>query len=296
MSGDNGLAPGWEWTDIESIAATSTGGTPSRRRPEYFGGSIPWVKSGELGDRVVVETEETITQEGLNSSSAKVFPEGTLCIALYGATVGKLGILGMDATTNQAVCGIFLPREVDTRYAYYFLMSIRSDLIRQGKGGAQSNISNTIVRATRLPFAPQSEQVRIVAKIEELLSDLDAGVAALERAKANLKRYRAAVLKAAVEGHLTKGWRSENPDVEPAPELLDRILVERRERWETEQLAKYEEKGKKPPKGWKEKYKEPAEPDVDGLPELPEGWCWASGEQLFDWSIRERDDVMDLVD
>ncbi len=105
-------------------------------------------------------------------------------------------------------------------------------------------------------------------------------MAALERAKANLKRYRAAVLKAAVEGQLTEDWRAEHPDVEPASELLRRILVERRKNWEAEQLAKYEEKGKQPPKGWKEKYKEPAGPDTAGLPDLPAGWTCAAIDQI----------------
>lgn len=113
--------------------------------------------------------------------------------------------------------------------------------------------------AEEFPFAyPDIEsQEQLVAKLDELFSDLDAGVTALERAKANLARYRAAVLKAAVEGKLTKEWRRENPDVEPASELLKRVLRERRTVWEGEQLAKYAAKGKRPPSGWREKYKEP---------------------------------------
>ena len=101
-----------------------------------------------------------------------------------------------------------------------------------------------------------------MAAIEQQFSRLDAGVAALERAQEKLKRYRTAVLKAAVEGRLTEAWREANPDVEPAPELLERILEERRERWERDQLAAYEKKGKKPPKNWRSKYKEPAAPDT----------------------------------
>ena len=132
----------------------------------------------------------------------------------------------------------------------------------------------------RFGLAPLSEQHRIVAKIESLLSQLDKGVAALERAEANLERYRASVLKTAVEGRLTEQWRRENPPKEPGEELLQRILVERRTRWEEEQLAKFAAKGRKPPKYWKTKHKEPAAPDTDTLPELPQGWCWASLEAL----------------
>ena len=111
---------------------------------------------------------------------------------------------------------------------------------------------------------PLNEQRRIVAKIDELFSDLDAGVAALERARANLKRYRAAVLKAAVEGKLTEQWRAEHPATEPASKLLERILAERRKKWEVDQLAKYAAAGKTPPKDWREKYVEPAGPDASG--------------------------------
>ena len=102
----------------------------------------------------------------------------------------------------------------------------------------------------------------------------------MERAKANLKRYRAAVLKAAVEGKLTEQWRAEHPNVEPASKLLERILQERRKKWEADQLAKFASAGKEPPKNWKSKYVEPTPPDATDLPELPEGWCWASVEQL----------------
>jgi type I restriction enzyme S subunit len=131
-----------------------------------------------------------------------------------------------------------------------------------------------------VPVAPSREQIRIANKLEELLSDVDAGAAALERAGGNLKRYRAAVLKAAVEGRLTEKWRAAHPNVEPASKLLERILAERRKRWEEAQLKKYSDKGQAPLKGWKQKYPEPVSPDIEGLPELPTGWCWASLDQL----------------
>jgi type I restriction enzyme S subunit len=271
----------WIWSRIEDVATTATGGTPSRSISEYFGGRIPWVKSGELGDGHVFETEETLSELGLQSSNAKLFPKGTLCIALYGATVGKLGILEVDAATNQAVCGLFLPAEVDRDFVFHYLASIRRSLIEQGKGGAQSNISNGLVRQTWIPIAPLNEQRRIVAKIDELFSDLDAGVAALKRAKANLKRYRDAVLKAAVEGKLTEEWRATHPTNEPASALLARILKERRQKWEAEQLARFTAAGKEPPKNWRDKYVEPAAPETTGLPELPDGWCWANVGQLI---------------
>ena len=132
----------------------------------------------------------------------------------------------------------------------------------------------------RVPLAPLPEQHRIVAKIELLFAKLVEGIAALKRAEANLERYRASVLKAATEGRLTERWRRQNPPEETGEELLRRILAERQMRWETEQLAKFEAKGKKPPKNWKAKYKEPVTPDTSGLPGLPDGWCWATVDQV----------------
>ena len=149
----------------------------------------------------------------------------------------------------------------------------------QGAAG-QLRVPRKWLEAQRIPRPPLPEQRRIVAKIEELFSELDAGVAALERAQGKLERYRASVLKGAVEGRLTEQWRKENPPEETGEYLLKRILAERRKSWEEEQFAAFETKGKRPPAGWREKYKEPEGADTRGLPELPEGWCWGTVEQI----------------
>ncbi len=125
-------------------------------------------------------------------------------MALYGATVGKLGILTRPAATNQAVCAIFPPPDLDTKFLFWFLRFKRSELIAQAVGGAQPNISQGIVRDLKIPLLPLDQQKRIVAEIEKQFSRLDEAVANLKRVKANLKRYKAAVLKAAVEGRLVE--------------------------------------------------------------------------------------------
>lgn len=167
-------------------------------------------------------------------------------------------------------------------YVASFLQSSTywASITDKSAGIAVPNVNAKKLETIELPIAPANEQARIVAKIEELFSDLDAGVASLERARANLKRYRAAVLKAAVEGRLTEQWRKAHPNVEPASKLLERILAERRKKWEEAHLARFATAGKASPKGWKEKYPEPAKPDFEGLPDLPEGWCWGGLEQL----------------
>lgn len=131
------------------------------------------------------------------------------------------------------------------------------------------------------PLPPLPEQHRIVAEIEKQFSRLDEAAAGLKRIQANLKRYRASVLKSAVEGKLTAEWRKQHPDIEPAEQLLQRILKERRAHWEQAELEKMQAAGK-PPKDdkWKQKYKEPVKPDVSGLTALPEGWVWVTPEQL----------------
>ena len=195
----------WKETELGKIAFTTSGGTPSRKNENYYsGGTIPWVKSGELEFGTITKTEEFITQAGIDNSSSKIFPKGTLLIALYGATIGKLSFLGIDAATNQAVCGIFENDTVDLKYLYYFLLFQRPNLVRQGIGGAQPNISQTILKKLMVPYPKEkSEQERIVAKIEELFSELDNGVETLKKIKQQLAVYRQAVLKEAFEGKFT---------------------------------------------------------------------------------------------
>ncbi len=199
------------WIEIElgKVCFTTSGGTPSRKIPEYYQGSIPWVKSGELNHNVIRETEEHISEEAVKNSSAKVFPEGTLLIALYGATIGKLAILGIPATTNQAVCGIYQNGLFETKFLFNYLFHKKQKLIKQSAGGAQPNISQTILKKLPVLIAPLPEQRAIVAKIEQLFSELDNGIANLKAAKAKLEIYRQAVLKKAFEGELTKEWRAE---------------------------------------------------------------------------------------
>ncbi len=218
------LPDGWCWATVEQFASTASGGTPDRREDGYFGGGIPWVKSGELKDGTVLASAETISGQGLASSSAKVFPAGTLCIALYGATVGKLGLLRMDAATNQAVCGILSPISALPNYLYFFLRALRPRLIRSGKGGAQPNISQQIVRQTPVALPPLPEQEAIIAA-------LDAQLSVVQQASDRLLRncldaavhLRQSVLKRAFEGGLVP----QDPADEPASVLLERIRAER---------------------------------------------------------------------
>lgn len=194
----------WIFSKLGEVCQTTSGGTPSRKVSEYYKGSIPWVKSGELNYNVITETEEYISEIAVKNSSAKVFPKGTLLIALYGATIGKLAFLGVDAATNQAVCAIFKNKIFESRFLYYLLFYKKQDLIKKGVGGAQPNISQTILKNIEIPIVPLPEQRAIVSKIEQLFSELDNGIANLRLAQEQLKVYRQAVLKKAFEGDVTK--------------------------------------------------------------------------------------------
>ncbi|VAW31697.1 Type I restriction-modification system, specificity subunit S [hydrothermal vent metagenome] len=276
----------WAETTLEKVATWGSGGTPSRRTPEYFQGEIPWVKTGELVSKYIFDTEEKITEKAIANSSAKIFPTGSIGIAMYGATIGKLSIWGMDASTNQA-CAVGLPIQelLDKEFLYYYLASQKGKLIKAGKGGAQPNISQGILKSWPIFLPPLNEQRRIVAKIERLFGELDAGVASLELAQAQLKTYRQALLKHAFEGKLTAQWRKENGDkLETADTLLQRIQVERQARQEEKmaawqaQVKTWEANGKpskKPRKPRPLKTLPPLTPQERAdLPELPAGWAW----------------------
>ena len=152
---------------LKDVAETTSGGTPVRSVSEYYGGRIPWIKSGELNDGFIEMTDEFITDEGLRNSSAKIFPKGTLLVALYGATVGKTGILKIDAASNQAVCSVIpKTREITTRFLFWFFRYKRPEFLKNSFGGAQPNISQRILRETRLPIPEIELQLKICDFLE----------------------------------------------------------------------------------------------------------------------------------
>lgn len=218
------LPEGWEWTRLGNVCGTTSGGTPLRSTEDYYGGSINWIKSGELEDGIITKAEETITEKGLKNSSAKIFPKGTLLIALYGATVGKTGLLDIDAATNQAVCGIFSPDSIiQLNYLWYYLKSKRDDLIGKSFGGAQPNISQEIVRDLKLPLPPYNEQKRIVEKIENYFARADEIAKAVEEAQKHSDRMTQSILSKAFRGELVP----QDPSDKPASVLLERIKSEK---------------------------------------------------------------------
>lgn len=160
---------GWEVKKLGEVCKTTSGGTPPKGRDEYYnGGNIPWLRSGEVDKMNITETELFITDLGLQNSSAKWFPENTVVVAMYGATVGQVGILRCKMTTNQAICGIFPNENFFPIYLYHFLLSKKQEYLKIATGGAQANISQNIIRDTDVCLPPIEKQQEFASKIEAI--------------------------------------------------------------------------------------------------------------------------------
>ena len=209
----------WCWTTLGEIGTWQAGATPSRAQKDYYGGNIPWLKTGDLTDGYIYEIPETITNKALEETSVKLNPTGSVLIAMYGATIGKIGILTFPATTNQACCACVDYKVVTQKYLFYFLLSHKEEFIRLGGGGAQPNISKEKIVETFIPIPPIAEQGRLVNEIEKLFSL----VGMLDSNTDKLRRYIALekenILHLAITGKLLP----QEPADEPAITLLKKI-------------------------------------------------------------------------
>ncbi|MDQ0658578.1 restriction endonuclease subunit S [Paenibacillus sp. W2I17] len=266
---------------IEEIAESTSGGTPKRGINEYYGGNIPWIKSGELNDSYITSCEEYLTEAGLKNSSAKLYPKGTLVLALYGATVGKVGVLDFEAASNQAVCAIYPNDEIDKDYMFWFFKQKRQEFIESSFGGAQPNISQRVVKETDIPVPSLEMQKEVVTFLNqcefegvigkeflnnELLKQIERFFSvrtcceelenSMKLTESLILSLRQSILQEAVQGKLVP----QDPNDEAASVLLEKIKAEK------EQLIK-EKKIKK----------EKSLPPIteDEIPyELPQGWEW----------------------
>ena len=158
----------WPLVKISDFCITGSGGTPLRSNSAFYGGDIPWIKSGELRENMITTASEFITALAVEKSSAKIVPAGSILLAMYGATVGRLAILGIDATTNQAICNIIPNKDLAfSKYVYYALLSRGPYFLNNAVGGAQPNISQGIIKDTEIPLPHLVEQKRIAAILDK---------------------------------------------------------------------------------------------------------------------------------
>lgn len=276
------LPSNWVWTRLENIGVWGAGGTPSRKNQDfYLNGTIPWLKTGDLNNGIVTETEEYITEEAIKKSSAKIFKKDSIGIAMYGATIGKIGIFAKDMATNQACAVVKAFNEIENMYLFYFFKNVKERLIEKAKGGAQPNISQEILKNFPFNLPPLEEQKRIVEKLDSLFEKIQKIKEIIEEVKEKTTSRREAILSKAFSGELTEKWRDENY-TENARELLVKINDEKLKLWEDE-CKKAEDEGRKKPA--KPKLKTIDEMLVGAEEEpykLPNNWVWTRLGDIVD--------------
>ena len=193
----------WETYKVShAFSVVGSGTTPDTENRDFYDGDVPWVTTSELRETLIVDTSKKVTQKALREHSAlKVFPKGTLLIAMYGATIGRLGVLGTEACMNQACCALSGGTFLQSRFVYYWLLGFRENVIQLASGGGQPNISQEKIRSLRVPAPAQVTQIRIAAFLDRKTAAIDALIAKKERLIALLQEKRQALITQAV----TKG-------------------------------------------------------------------------------------------
>jgi len=208
---NNDLPKGWIERKIYELTESYSGGTPSTKNKEYWNrGKVPWIKSGEIKDNILKQSQTFISKKGLDNSSAKFYPPNTVLVAITGATTGKTAFLELEACGTQNVFGILPCEYIFPKYMWYYMRYNYTMLLSKVIGTAQKHVNGTIIKDTSIAFPSLNEQKRIVEKIEKLFSKLDNAKTTLEKTKLQQKQYKESLLKSAFEGKITEKWRDEN--------------------------------------------------------------------------------------
>lgn len=266
------LPQGWLELPLSEVIQTQKGKKPKDLGEKNESRTVPYINIKAFEKKVVAE--HAPEQDAVKCN------ENDILLVWDGARAGLSGrgISGYVGSTLARVRSDL----VNVHFLSYFFESIYRILNTQTKGVGIPHINPVILNNLSFYLPPEAEQPRIVEKLDELFSELENGVKELKSAQIKLTQYRQSLLKSAVEGSLTQKWREANADkiTETGEHLLTRILKQRREQWEQQKLEEFKVKDKTPPKGWQDKYPEPVKPDTNELPELPEGWVWASLSQV----------------
>jgi len=286
------LPSGWELATIGGLVGEDgvfADGDWVESKDQDPNGDVRLIQLADIGDGEYRDrSSRFLTYKKALELRCTFIDKGDVLVARMPDPLGRACIFPGDKKTSVTVVDVCIIRpgndDISKRWLMYFINApaFRAAVASLESGSTRKRISRKNLARISFPVPPSDEQKRIVAEIEKQFSRLDEAVDNLKRVKANLKRYKASVLKAAVEGKLTEEWRKEHPDVEPADKLLERILAERRKKWEEAELAKIRVRGKQSKDDkWKKKYKEPAVPLLSALPNVPNGWEFAGIEQLL---------------
>ena len=281
--GLSALPDGWVWTTLGEICESALKTQPKERPKVEF----TYIDIASIDNHLSkIVNPKIYVGKDAPSRARQVVRTGDILFSTVRTYLKNIALVSDRYDGQIASTGFCIIRPLIAATEFIFWMTLSngflSPLNKIQRGTSYPAVRDSDVFSQIVPLPPENEQIRIVAKIEELFTKLDAGKDELLQAKARLKRYRQSVLKAAMDGKLTEDWRKKHGnEIEPASVLLERMLKERREKWEAEQLEQMRAKGKTPEDDkWKNKYKEPSEPDTSKLPELPEGWVWVTIEQL----------------
>lgn len=275
----------WSWSLLSNIGEVVAGGTPSSKEPSYWGGDINWISPADLtgySRKTIAKGNKSLTPEGLKNSSAKVMPSGSIHFSSR-APIGYVVISAEPMSTNQGFKSLVPARGIFNGYVYFYLKASKQLAEKRASGTTFLELSGKAFSMLPIPIPPLNEQKRIVAKIEELFSELDKGIESLQTAREQLKVYRQAVLKHAFEGKLTEQWRKDNADKLESPEqLLARIQQERDARYQ-QQLEDW----KTAVKEWEANGKEGKKPGKPAKPKELKAVSVADFEVPSKWAISE---------
>ena len=286
------IPQGWEWCRMGSIGDWGAGATPAKSNPDYYGGSILWLRTGELNNGIVYDSEIKITKKALQECSLRMNRIGDVLIAMYGATIGKVAIVGKELTTNQACCAC-TPFGIYNYFLFFFLMGSQIDFIKKGEGGAQPNISREKLVSHLMPIPPLTEQYRIVEKIQYLLPLVEKysdSQILQDKLNAEIKdKLRKSILQEAIQGKLVPQIAEEGS----AQELLERIKEEKRKLVKEGKLRKSALNDSAIFRGDDNKYYTSKNKDTicidDEIPfEIPDSWVWVRFGTIMINRDRER--------
>jgi type I restriction enzyme S subunit len=280
------LPSNWESWRLADVGQWFGGGTPSSSEAAYWDGDIPWVSPKDMKVHRITSSIDTITEAAVANSAAKIIPEGAVLFVTRSGILAHsfpVATTGVKVTINQDLKAIWPVEVIDPKYLAWTLRSFERTILSSCSkhGTTVHSIEMPALKQLCIPVPPFPEQQRIVAKIEELFSELDKGVESLTTAREQLKAYRQTVLKHAFEGKLTEDWRAQRPGIETGTTLRKRILDVRRSEWEQSERVRLQAQGSVPANDrWKARYPEPEVFDKEDLPSLPVEWCWVGLDEL----------------